>query len=66
MMFEHVKQTIPGVVGMGTTATGGFIEWLTKDGLPVAHALAALGTAVAGFATAIYYFAKWLKLRREK
>lgn len=61
-----IKGTEIGVAGTGTTGAMGFVAWLTVDGLPIVHALAALGTAFVGFATGIYYIVKLVKLRREK
>jgi hypothetical protein len=64
VILDNVKGTVPGVVGGGVTSGGFFMTWMTADGLPIVHFLAGAGTAVAGFATGIYYFSKWLKLRK--
>lgn len=65
MIIQHIKDTVPGISGLGATGTGAFVSWVTTDGLPLVHFFASLGTAVAGFATGIYYLAKWRHGRSE-
>lgn len=64
-MIEHLRETVPGVVGNGTMAGAGFVAWVTTEATPVLHALSLLVTILAGVATALYYTAKWLKVRKE-
>lgn len=65
MMIQTVKDTMPGVVGLGATGGSGFVGWLTQNGEPVLHAFANFGTGLAGVTTAAYYLFNWLKARKK-
>lgn len=63
MITTHLKETIPGVVGNGTSASAFTVAYVTADILPWLHIASIIAGFVASVCTAIYYVRE---MRRRK
>jgi hypothetical protein len=66
MITDHVKETVPGIIGNCAVGVAGIVAWITADGLPILQAVSLLCGILVALATAGYYFVMWRRVRRKE
>lgn len=64
MIGDHVKETMPGIIGNCASGAALVAAWLTNDGLPILHVISVVIGIIVGIGTAGYYFAMWRRAKR--
>lgn len=65
MIGDHVKETMPGIIGNCASGAAFVAAWLTNDGLPLLHVISVVIGIIVGIGTAGYYFAMWRRATRS-